>query len=209
MSIVFNFFLLKFGGTTAVAAFSVIMYVDSFVGMFLFGMTDSLQPAISYCFGAKLMDRAKVIFRRILLGAVVLSIASLIFMMFFGPKVAPLFIKNNDVQLYNVSVVGMKLFSISYLFGWVDMCFSSYFTALEKPIQSMLISLFGTLFFPILSLIILTPALKLNGVWISPIVSCFSSAIFTLIIYLNTKIKKSAPKTQIIFKKINFFSKIY
>ena len=57
MSIVFNFFLLKYGGTTAVAAFSVIMYVDSFVGMFLFGMTDALQPAISYCYGAGLMDK--------------------------------------------------------------------------------------------------------------------------------------------------------
>ena len=66
MSIVFNFFLLKYGGTTAVAAFSVIMYVDSFVGMFIFGMADSLQPSISYCYGAGRMDKVKAIFRRII-----------------------------------------------------------------------------------------------------------------------------------------------
>ena len=133
MSIVFNFFLLKYGGTTAVAAFSVIMYVDSFVGMFLFGMADSLQPAISYCYGAGLMDRVKAIFRRIILGAVVLSVASLLFMMFAGQYVAPLFVKPEDTELLKVSIIGMKLFSLSYLTGWVDMCFSSYFTALERP----------------------------------------------------------------------------
>ena len=35
---------LKYGGTTAVAAFSVIMYVDSFVGMMSFGFAVPCSP---------------------------------------------------------------------------------------------------------------------------------------------------------------------
>jgi Na+-driven multidrug efflux pump len=108
MSVVFNFFLLKYGGTTAVAAFSVIMYVDSFIGMFLFGMADSIQPAISYCFGAGRMDRVKAIFRRIVCGAIVLSTLSLLFMFFIGQYVAPLFVKPEDTDLLRVSVIGMQ-----------------------------------------------------------------------------------------------------
>lgn len=187
MSIVFNFFLLKYGGTTAVAAFSVIMYVDSFVGMFLFGMADSLQPAISYCYGAGLMDKVKAIFRRIILGAVVLSVASLLFMMFAGQYVAPLFVKPEDTELLKVSIIGMKLFSLSYLTGWVDMCFSSYFTALERPGRSLLTSFFGTLVFPIGALFLLTPTLKLNGVWLSSVASCTVSAVFTVMLFLTMK----------------------
>lgn len=187
MSIVFNFFLLKYGGTTAVAAFSVIMYVDSFVGMFLFGMADSLQPAISYCYGAGLMDKVKAIFRRIILGAVVLSVASLLFMMFAGQYVAPLFVKPEDTELLKVSIIGMKLFSLSYLTGWVDMCFSSYFTALEQPGRSLLTSFFGTLVFPIGVLFLLTPTLKLNGVWLSSVASCTVSAVFTVMLFLTMK----------------------
>ena len=187
MSIVFNFFLLKYGGTTAVAAFSVIMYVDSFVGMFLFGMADSLQPAISYCYGAGLMDKVKAIFRRIILGAVVLSVASLLFMMFAGQYVAPLFVKPEDTELLKVSIIGMKLFSLSYLTGWVDMCFSSYFTALERPGRSLLTSFFGTLVFPIGVLFLLTPTLKLNGVWLSSVASCTVSAVFTVMLFLTMK----------------------
>lgn len=191
MSIVFNFFLLKYGGTTAVAAFSVIMYVDSIVGMLVFGMTDSLQPAISYCYGAGLADKVKTIFRRVIFGAIVLSTASLLFMMFLGQYVAPLFVKPEDTELLAVSIIGMKLFSLSYLFGWVDMCFSSYFTALERSARSMLVSFFGTLVFPIVALFIMTPFLELNGVWLSALASCTASAVFTVILYLTLKVERS------------------
>ena len=190
MSIVFNFFLLKYGGTTAVAAFSVIMYVDSFVGMFLFGMADSLQPAISHCYGAGLTKKVKAILHRIVCGALVLSVLSLLFMMFAGRFVAPLFIKPEDTELLSVSIVGMKLFSLSYLVGWVDMCFSSYFTALERPKRSLLTSFFGTLVFPIASLFILTPFLSLNGVWLSSVTSCTLSAVFTVLLFLTLETKK-------------------
>ena len=193
MSIVYNFFLLGYGGTTALAAFSVVMYVDSIIGMLMFGMCDAQQPAISYCYGAGLMDKVKAIFRRVILGSIVLSAASLLFMLFLGQYVAPLFVKPEDTELLAVSIIGMKLFSLSYLTGWVDMCFSSYFTALERPDRSMLTSFFGTLVFPIGALFVLTPFLKLNGVWLSALVSCTASAMFTVMLYLT--MKKSKEKT--------------
>lgn len=187
MSIIFNFFLLKYGGTTAVAAFSVIMYVDSIVGMLSFGTCDAMQPAISYCYGAGLMERVKALFRRIVFGTVILSVASLLFMMFAGEYVAPLFVKPEDTELLALSIIGMKLFSLSYLTGWVDMCFSSYFTALERPGRSMLTSFFGTLVFPVAALCVMTCFWQLNGVWLSSPVSCTASAIFTVILYLTMK----------------------
>ena len=191
MSIVYNFFLLKYGGTTGLAAFSVVMYVDSIIGMLTFGMCDSLQPAISYCYGAELMEKVKAIFKRIIFGAVVLSLASMLFMMFVGQYVAPLFVKPEDTELLAVSIVGMKLFSLSYLTGWVDMCFSSFFTALERPVRSLLTSFFGTLVFPIGFLFILSPIWQLNGVWLTPLVSCTASAVLTVILALTMKHDKA------------------
>ena len=90
-----------------------------------------------------------------------------------------------------VSIVGMKRFSLSYLVGWVDMCFSSYFTALERPSRSLLTSFFGTLVFPIASLFILTPFLGLNGVWLSSVTACAASAVFTVILYATMKVNKA------------------
>ena len=191
MSVVYNFFLLAYGGTTGLAAFSVVMYVDSFIGMLTFGMCDALQPAISYCYGAGLMSKVKAIFKRIIIGSAVLSAASLLFMMFVGEYVAPLFVKPEDTELLAVSIIGMKLFSLSYLTGWVDMCFSSYFTALERPARSLITSFFGTLVFPIGFLFILTPMWQLNGVWLSAFFSCTASAIVTIILALTMKKKRT------------------
>ena len=79
MSVIMNLFLLKYGGTTAVAAFSIVMYVDSIVGMLNFGICDSLQPAISYCYGAGLMSRMETIFKRVLMASVITSVFAFLF----------------------------------------------------------------------------------------------------------------------------------
>lgn len=191
MSVVFNLFLLQHGGTTAVAAFSVVMYVDSIVGMLVFGMCDALQPAVSYCYGAGLSQKVRAIFTRILTGAAILSMLSLLFMMFAGPYVATLFVKPEETALLAVSIVAMKLFSLSYLTGWVDMCFSSYFTALERPVRSLLTSFFSTVIFPILFMAVLSPVWGLNGVWLSPLFSCTASAIFTLALAWTMRKKRA------------------
>ena len=81
----------------------------------------------------------------------------------------------------------MKIFSLSYITGWVDMPFSSYFTAIERPVRSMLTSFFGTLVSPIAALFVLTPYLELNGVWLSALASCTVSALFTVMLYLTLK----------------------
>ncbi len=191
MSIVYNYFLLIYGDTTAVAAFSVIMYVDSIMGMLVFGMCDALQPAISYCYGAGQTKKVKRLFKRIVASAIVLSVLSMLFMLLLGRYVAPIFVKPEDTELLKISIVGMQLFSISYLTGWVDMTFSSYFTALERPVRSMLTSFFGTLVFPIGALCVMTPFLQLNGVWLSAAVSCTLSAVFTLMLAMTMGTKNS------------------
>ncbi len=89
-----------------------------------------------------------------------------------------------------VSIVGMELFSLSYLTGWVDMCFSSYFTALERPVRSLLTSFFGTLVFPIAFLFILSPIWQLNGVWLTAVAACTASAILTVILAITMKTKQ-------------------
>ena len=190
MSVVMNLFLLKYGGTTAVAAFSIVMYVDSIIGMLNFGICDSLQPAISYCYGAGLFDRMRSIFRRVLFATVVTSLAAFLFMLLAGPYAAAVFIKPGDTELLAASIIAIRIFAFSYLAGWIDMCFSSYFTALDRPARSFLVSLFGTLVFPIAFLFLLSGLWGLNGVWLMAPVSAVASGILTLALARTLKIEK-------------------
>lgn len=188
MSVVMNLFLLKYGGTTAVAAFSIVMYVDSIVGMLNFGICDSLQPAISYCYGAGLKGRMKAIFKRVVIASVTTSIVAFLFMFFAGPTVAKVFIKPDDTDLLSVSITAIKIFAFSYIVGWIDMCFSSFFTALDRPLRSLIVSLFGTLIFPVFFLFVLTAMWGLNGVWLMACVSAVASGVLTLLLAKTMKI---------------------
>jgi len=189
MSVVMNLFLLKYGGTTAVAAFSIVMYVDSIIGMMNFGICDSLQPAISYCYGAGMLKRMREIFKRVIIATIIVSAVSFLFMLFIGPHAAVLFIKESDKELLKVSITAIKLFSFSYLVGWIDMCFSSLFTALDRPVRSLLVSLFGTLLFPIGFLFLLTSVWGLDGVWLMASAAAFASGVLTMILAKTMKIE--------------------
>ena len=47
-ALIMNVLLIRMGGTTAVAAFSVLMYCSDLVQPFLYGLCDSMQPAIGF-----------------------------------------------------------------------------------------------------------------------------------------------------------------
>ena len=100
----------------------------------------------------------KSIFRRVLAASVITSAIAFLFMLLAGRHVAMIFIKPGDTSLAEMSVTAIKLFSFSNLVGWIDMCFSSLFTALERPGRSLMVSFFGTLIFPIACLYLLTHA---------------------------------------------------
>ena len=110
-------------------------------------------------------------------------------MIFAGPSVAHIFIKPGDTALLAISITAIKLFSLSYLTEWIDTCFSSYFTAVERPMRSLITSFFGTVVFPVISLLVLTPVLKLNGVWLTPAAAGAASAVLTVILALTMRRK--------------------
>lgn len=193
MSVVMNLYLLRYGGTPAVAAFSIVMYVDSIIGMLAFGVCDALQPAISYCHGAGMPGRMRAIFHRVLAATIAVAVASFLFMLLAGPYAATVFVKPGDEELLALSVVAVKLFSFSYLFGWIDLCFSSYFTALDRPVRSLVVSVFGTLVFPVAFLALLTSQLGLNGVWLSATAAAAASGLLTLILAKTMKLDVGSP----------------
>ena len=68
------------------------------------------------------------------------------------------------------------------------MCFSSYFTALDRPVRSLLVSFFGTLVFPVAFLFALTAIWGLNGVWLMATAASITSGVLTIILALTLKL---------------------
>lgn len=167
LMLILNSVLLHLAGSMAVAAFSIVMYVDSIVGSLLYGMADSMQPAISYNYGAGRRGRMFALEQRVMIAAAAVSIAAMAWMLLWGQHVIPLFIREDDPALLEMSLRAMKLFSLSYLLGWVGTCLSSFFTALNRPGLSLTLAFSRTLIFPLLALAVLPGLVGLDGVWLT------------------------------------------
>lgn len=94
----------------------------------------------------------------------------------------PLFVKDSDVALHDMSLRAMRFYALSYLVSWVEMTLAGYLTALEKPWHPLAISLLGTFVFPLVFLAILVPIWQLDGVWVLNFVSSIFSAAVAVVI---------------------------
>jgi Na+-driven multidrug efflux pump len=187
-AIIVNVVLLRLGGATAVAAATIVEYVENLIGMLVYSMTDALQPALSYCFGARLFERMRKIQRSVMVAAAGLSLLTLLFLLTCGKFLVPLFVQDGDIALYDLSLRAMRLYSISYLVSWIPVTLSGYMTAVERPRNSIDIALLATLVFPLIFLAILVPLWGLDGVWLLYFVSGIFSAITSIVIVRRAKI---------------------
>ena len=200
MAVVMNVVLLRLGGATAVAAIAIVEYIDSLMGMIIHSMVDALQPAISYCFGARLLQRMKRIQRAVMASSAVLSLLAMLFLLFGGQFLLPLFIKEGDATLYNMSLRAMQLFALSYLVSWIERTLSGYMTAVERPWHSLAISLLSTFMFPLLFMTVLVPLWGLDGVWILSFVASVFGALAAILI-----VRRVSLQTPIVAQPTAFF----
>ena len=190
--VLFNTALMHLSGYLAVAAFSIVMYIDSIVKSILFGMGDALQPAISYNYGAASKKRVFALECRVQAAGFVISLSAMLLMFWKGDALIALFAQEDGAELLALSTQAMKLFALSYLVSWCAVVSSSFFTALDRPICSLVLSLCHTLVFPVLFLTVLPKLWGLDGVWLTSLGagSCSAVLAVSLIILVVWQLKR-------------------
>ena len=169
-SIIMNSALLRVGGVaygqTAVAAYSVLMYASDIIQPMLYGMSDSLQPAIGYNWGAKSLDRVRDITKCSFIACGVVSVIGTVFMYFFSAPIASVFVKAEDTALMEMAVHAMKIFCIAYLFRWFGFAVQGFYSAIERPLPASILSVSSAMILPILFVYVLSP-MGLDGLWLN------------------------------------------
>ncbi|EOV3463189.1 MATE family efflux transporter [Campylobacter coli] len=169
-SIFANFVLLKISDTQAVAAFSIVLYIDSFIIMLIIAMGDAMQPALSYNYAKKDFSRIKAIIKVVFFAGGFLSLFSIVLILIFvlGKDLVGLFTQENDQEFIIFAYMALMLFFFNYLFAWFNVLSGSFLTASNKASFSLILSLSQNLFIPLCFLLILSSAMGLKGVWLSP-----------------------------------------
>lgn len=183
-SIVMNMALIRLGGEGAVSIYGVLMYAGEIVQPLLYGVCDSLQPAVGYNWGAEQYGRVKAIEKCCFTAGAVISIALSVCALIFPAQIVGLFIGTADAALLETGAFAMRLFSLTYLTRWFSFATQSYMTAVEKPLAASVISVSTALVFPVLLLAVLWP-LGLNGIWLNSAGSAVLAAVLAAVILIR------------------------
>lgn len=196
-SVIMNAILLRMGGADAVSIYGVLMYVDSFVLPLLYGMCDSLQPAVGYNWGAGDRHRVKAIEKCCYTAALVLSVTSAAVIMIFPKPIAGLFISGGQTALLDAAAPALMLFGLTYITRWFSFATQSFMAAIEKPGAASAISVATALIFPLIFIGVLWP-LDLTGLWLNMPATALAAGVLSavLLVLFLKKQKKTGSNSR-------------
>lgn len=181
-----NAVLLYLGGSVAVASYGIVMYIDTLLVGVLYGVADSIQPAVSYNLGAGKVKRTFSFFKISCVVTAAISVLCMAVILIFPDKLAAVFSEKGNVQVMQMTVAALLLFAPSYLFTWFNMVTSAFLTAMDKPKESMIIMLFRTVLLPVSCLVILTSVMGVYGVFSTITLSSLLTCILAGLIWRKT-----------------------
>ena len=165
-SILMNAILVRLGGENAVSVYGILMFAEGFVQPLLYGMCDSLQPAVGYNWGAGKYSRVRAIEKCCFIASAVVSLLAVAVISLLPEQITRLFVADVSADVLRMSVFALQLFALTYITRWFSFATQSYMLAIEKPLPASLISVSTALVFPVLLVALLWP-LGLTGIWLN------------------------------------------
>lgn len=183
ISIITNAVLLHYGGSVAVAVYSIIMYIDSLLSPLLFGIIGSIEPVISYNYGAKNYERITEFFKITCVVSLAISAITTIIMFVFPDFLVGLFSSKSDIEIIQMSKIALLLSAPSYLFSWFSMTVGCFLTGFEKATESMIIMLAESVVLPLVLIVVLTKLMGVYGIFLIPTIGGIVSTIIGLVLW--------------------------
>ncbi len=196
INIVYNSLFLYMIGDMGVAAFGTVGYVNTIFCALAGGYTVGVAPLIAFNYGAKNTVALKNLHKKSLSIVIGFSIIATILIELLATPLASIF-AHGDETLLQITVDGLSIFTLSFLFKGIPTYGSGFFTALNDGFSSGFISLVRTLVFN-LATIIIVPVIFFHlfgssyeaayyGVWYSIVGSEILAVIMTFFFF---KVKK-------------------
>lgn len=180
VTVLYNMQLMKFAKEDGVAAYGVIMYVSFiFIAIFI-GYSIGCAPIVGYHFGAQNTDELKNVLKKSTVITLAGGALMLAFGLAFATPLSKIFVSYDPVLL-GITVRGLKIFSLSFIFSGFCIFASSFFTGLNNGVISAAISFLRTLVYQIVLVLLLPVFFELDGIWYSMLAAEFLAFVTTVI----------------------------
>lgn len=177
-----------------VSVYGILMYADGFIQPLLYGMCDSLQPAVGYNWGAGKFARVRAIEKCCFSASGLVSLLAVLVIALFPEQITLLFMADAGQDVMGMAVGALRLFSLTYVVRWFSFATQSYMLAIEKSLPASIISVSTALVFPLILVILLWP-LGLTGIWLNFAGTAVLAAVLSGVILLKMHRELSRPES--------------
>lgn len=188
----FNLVIIRRIGEIGIAGFSIIGYISVVLIALFIGISQGIQPLLSYYYGKGDFEKVDKVFQMGLKANFTTSLIIYIAIFLFGEKIISIF--NGDDSLIKLTYAAIIIYGFSFVLASINIVHVTYYQSTENSNVANIISLSRGMLFTIVSLIVLPLIIGDIGIWTSIILG----ELFTLllIIYL-VYIKKIDIKAKI------------
>lgn len=145
----------KFGSDIPVSAMGIVMKVSQIMTSIVLGLASGILPVISYNYGSGKLDRVKKLYKyAVIIGSIVMVIAWVI-LEGFPNQIIRIFGEQNELYM-EFAHTCMRTYMLASFTVGISIVTGIFFQAIDKPIQSMVLSLLR-------QIVILVPAVLLLG----------------------------------------------
>lgn len=150
-------------GKVGVSAFSIINYINTVVFAILLGVSQGIQPIISYSLGADEKYVIRGIFSLAIKTVFIIGIFAFTSMFIFSEEIIGIFSDNKELLIFTSKAA--KIYCFAYFLNGINMVMSAYFTAIENAKLSAFISALRGIIFVIMGITIFPMVWGIDGIW--------------------------------------------
>lgn len=188
--ITFNAIILKLEGNTGVAAYGIIANISLVVVAIYTGIAQGVQPLISHFYGKSIDRQVRILMRYSVQTMLVISLFIYIIIFVFAQPIASVFNSENNLELQQIAVTGLKIYFTSSAFVGYNIILAIFFTSVEIALPAHILSVLRGLVLIIPMAFLLSAIGGMMGIWLTYPITEALVALLGYVIYKCYKNKK-------------------
>ena len=188
--ITFNAIILKLEGNTGVAAYGVIANISLVVVAIYTGIAQGVQPLISHFYGKSIDRQVRTLMRYSVQTMLVISLFIYIIVFAFAQPIASVFNSENNLELQQIAVTGLKIYFTSSAFVGYNIILAIFFTSVEIALPAHILSVLRGLVLIIPMAFLLSAIGGMMGIWLTYPITEALVAVLGYVIYKCYQNKK-------------------
>lgn len=179
-----------YGEAIPIACVGIITKVNMLYFSFIIGISQGLQPIVSFNYGAGMYERVRKAYKTAVSYGAVISIVAFILFQIFPRNIISVF-GNGSEEYYTFATNYFRIFLFVTFLNFLQPITSNFFTAIGKPKRGIFLSLTRQIIFLLPLLIIFPLIVGINGImYAGPIADLLAAIVGIIMIVYEFKEKE-------------------